>query len=372
MNTERFEQQIKLQGFGPEAQQKLMQSSVLIIGAGGLGCPALLYLAAAGIGRIGIVDHDHISISNLNRQIIYSEAEIGKQKAVIAGEYFRNKYTAIQVDVHNEKLTQVNVIDLFNKYDVVLDCTDNVETRYLINDACVLLKKTFVFGSIYKNEGQVAVFNVFENEVASCNYRDVYPYSTAISNQIDCTTIGVIGVLPGIIGTMQAAEVIKVITGFQKALVNKLLLYNLNEHQTYTIQLSANENSRKEAPQTIAELLQFNYFNQSQNQAEITWEVALNLSIEATSFIDVRESNESTNNPDFEFYKLPLSQLKNKNLNANNMPAQTNYVIFCASGIRSVEAEKILKTMFPNKHIFSVKGGMQTYSGAQKPIHYGS
>ena len=199
MTMDRFERQVILPGFGQEGQAKLKQASVLVIGAGGLGCPVLLYLAAAGVGRIAVVDGDVISQSNLNRQVLYGEKDLGKNKAETAIRYFQEKYSDIQWTAIPEFITVDNAQAFIFHYDLVIDGSDNFPTRYLVNDACVLLKKPLVYGSIYQHEGQVSVFNVGSHP---CNYRDVFPSPPAPQEIPNCAETGVLGVLPGIIGNL--------------------------------------------------------------------------------------------------------------------------------------------------------------------------
>ena len=214
---DRFERQVILPGFGPEGQAKLKHASVLVIGAGGLGCPALLYLAAAGVGRICVVDGDVVALSNLNRQVLFGQQDLGKNKAEAAVRYFQEKYNDIQWKAIPEFISVENAQELIIHYDVVVDGSDNFPTRYLVNDACVLLKKPLVFGAIYQYEGQVSVFN---QGPGSCNYRDMYPQPPAANEIPNCAETGVLGVVPGIIGSLMALEVIKVLTGLGKPLLS--------------------------------------------------------------------------------------------------------------------------------------------------------
>jgi len=176
MNMNRFEKQTILQNFGEEKQKLLQEAKVLIIGMGGLGCPALLYLAAVGIGTIGLVDGDTISISNLNRQVIFGENHVGLSKVNVASDYILHKYTDITIQTYPVFIKNDNVVEIIEKYDIVLDCTDNFVSRYLINDACSLLNKPLVFGAIYQYEGQWAVFNIPNSTGYLFNYRDYSPF----------------------------------------------------------------------------------------------------------------------------------------------------------------------------------------------------
>ena len=219
---ERYSRHIILPEVGLEGQKKLKAASVLCVGTGGLGSPLLLYLAAAGIGNIGIVDFDIVDQSNLHRQIIHSESWVGKPKIESAKNRILEINPHCQVDLYETRLSAENALDIFKNYDVVVDGTDNFPTRYLVNDACVLLNKPNVYGSIFRFEGQATVFNYQDGP----NYRDLYPEPPPPGMVPSCAEGGVLGVLPGIIGTIQANETIKVILGTGKTLSGRLLLYN--------------------------------------------------------------------------------------------------------------------------------------------------
>jgi len=223
----RYSRHLSLKEFGVEAQLKLKQSSVLVVGAGGLGCPALLYLTAAGIGNVGVVDFDTIELHNLQRQVLFTEDDIGKLKAEAAVEHLRKRNSLVAFQVHNEKLTLESAKRIFPDYDLILDCTDNFTARYDINDVCVMLDKPFVYGSIFKFEGQVALFNAKdENGNAGPTYRCLFPQPPEKGTVPSCEEAGVVGFLPGIIGTLQAAEAIKCITRIGETLIGKLLSVN--------------------------------------------------------------------------------------------------------------------------------------------------
>ncbi|WP_035989251.1 molybdopterin-synthase adenylyltransferase MoeB [Leptolyngbya sp. KIOST-1] len=219
---ERYSRHIILPEVGLDGQKKLKAASVLCVGTGGLGSPLLLYLAAAGIGRIGIVDFDVVDQSNLHRQVIHSESWVGKPKIESAKSRILEINPHCQVDLYETRLSAENALGIFEPYDVVVDGTDNFPTRYLVNDACVLLGKPNVYGSIFRFEGQATVFNYQEGP----NYRDLYPEPPPPGLVPSCAEGGVLGVLPGIIGVIQANETIKVILGAGKTLSGRLLLYN--------------------------------------------------------------------------------------------------------------------------------------------------
>ncbi|MFB9108893.1 HesA/MoeB/ThiF family protein [Flavobacterium gyeonganense] len=217
----RYSRQTILPEIGDEGQEKLKKARVLVIGAGGLGCPVLQYIATAGVGFIGIMDFDIIEIHNLHRQILYTESQIGQQKAIVAQNIVSKLNPLIQVEAIPEKLTVENAVEVIQQYDVIVDGSDNFATRYLVNDTCVDLNKPLVYGSILKFEGQVAIFN----HKGSKNLRDLFPEIPDPKYVPNCNVNGVLGSLPGIIGTMMAHETLKLILELP-TLKNELLLFN--------------------------------------------------------------------------------------------------------------------------------------------------
>lgn len=366
----RYERQINLRGFGTEGQRKLRQSSVLVIGAGGLGCPALLYLAAAGVGKIGIADGDTICLSNLNRQIVYSESDEDKKKAVVAGAILSHKYSDIEVNVFSKYIDNNNAIDILSKFDVIMDCTDNFSTRYLVNDACVLLNKPFVYGAIYEYEGQVSLFNVCHDHGIACNYRDLFPVPPDPSQIPNCDDTGVLGVLPGIIGNIQAAEVIKFLAGVGTLLSGRVLHYNLAHQQFYELNISPHPEAYRHMPQTELAFRNFDYSLSCSAVETIEWDKAhsiFNHDSRQSIFVDVRESGELPKAEHIPYIHLPLSQLSE---GTKYFVDQQSLFVFCQHGIRSAKAVGILKKIFPEKNIFSIKGGiMDNHSPIKKIWH---
>lgn len=217
----RYNRQTILPEIGDEGQEKLKKARVLVIGAGGLGCPILQYIATAGVGYIGIMDFDTIEIHNLHRQILYTEKKIGQLKAVVAKEAISELNPLIKVEAIVEKITPENAIQAIEQYDIVVDGSDNFTTRYLVNDTCVALQKTLIYGSILKFEGQIAVFN----HKGSKNLRDLFPEMPDPKDVPNCNLNGVLGTLPGIMGTMMAHETLKIILELP-TLNNELVLFN--------------------------------------------------------------------------------------------------------------------------------------------------
>jgi molybdopterin/thiamine biosynthesis adenylyltransferase/rhodanese-related sulfurtransferase len=230
---QRYDRQIRLEGFGEEKQRLLQQGSVLVIGAGGLGVPVLQYLTAMGIGRLGVVEQDTISITNLQRQVIYTTADQGEPKLQTAVKRLQQLNPEVDFVLHPAFLTPANALSVIAPYDVVVDCSDNFGTRYLVNDACVILNKPFIYGAIYKYEGQVSVFNY----KGSATYRCLFPEPPQAGDMLNCSEIGVLGVLPGIVGCYQANETVKVICGIGAPLANQLLTIDTfyNTHHIFQV-----------------------------------------------------------------------------------------------------------------------------------------
>ncbi len=360
-DKERYSRQIILKQFSEAAQQKLLQSKVLVVGAGGLGCPVLQYLAAAGVGNIGIVDDDKVSLSNLHRQVLYTTNSVGLSKAVMAVDALLALNPTITVKAFPVRIDKSNALELIKEYDIIIDGTDNFATRYLINDACVLLQKPLIYGSIYQFEGQVAVFNVKnDNGVASANYRDLFPHQPEPDEVPNCSEAGVLGVLPGIIGAMMANECIKWITGIGSLLVNKLFIYNTLSNQTYEMEVVAKEETNKLIPANEEEFKATQYSFSC--EVEHTFEdVGIKdfLSLmqeEDTVVIDVREIGEKPIVTSFEHINIPMSVLKNQ----EQCISQKNILVFCHAGIRSVDAAKYLSNS-KNK-VYNLKGGIIRYN----------
>lgn len=236
----RYSRHLVLPEFGINAQTRLKSSKVVIVGAGGLGCPVILYLSAAGIGRLTIIDDDKVSLSNLQRQVLFTEEDINKSKSHCAAERLKKINPEIIVVSINQRLTALNAFNLLSGNDLVIDCTDNFSTRYLINDACVLLNIPFVYGSVFRFEGQVSVFN-FNN---GPNYRDLYPTPPKPDTVPNCEQSGVLGALTGIIGSFQSLEALKILGSFGEPLSGKLLIYD-SWSSNQTIVKIPDQNSRE-------------------------------------------------------------------------------------------------------------------------------
>jgi len=354
----RYNRQILLKNFGETGQQKLLDAKVLVIGAGGLGCPILQYLAAAGIGTIGIVDGDTVDLSNLQRQILFATNDIGKQKATIAAERIRAINPTILVNEHSQFLSTENALDLFKNYDIIVDGTDNFATRYMINDACVLLNKPLVFGAVYQFEGQVAIFNVPDANGVKINYRHLFPVPPSKEEAPDCATAGVLGTLPGIIGMMQATETIKLVANIGKPLINKMVSYNALTNESFTTDLSAAANVKIDLPKTETEFKAFNYdffCNTVPSQVQQIDAKTFNefLKDENIAIIDVREIDEKPL-AIFRHIAIPLSNFKSE---IENIDAK-KVVLFCQSGKRSNTAAEFLLEKNKIASVYNLRNGI--------------
>ena len=360
----RYARHLAIPNFGVPAQEKLKAARVLVVGAGGLGSPLLLYLAAAGVGTIGIVDDDRVDLTNLQRQVLYSTQDIGQFKVELAYQKIKDINPHIQVNLYPERLTRNNAERIIKDYDVVADGTDNFPTRYLVNDACVLLNKINVYASIFRFEGQVSVFNYLnENGERGPNYRDLFPEPPPPGLVPDCATGGVLGVLPGIIGSMQASEVIKVITGIGEPLAGRLFLFDAADFTSRILKI------KKHSSIIISELIDYEIFcgineEPSSDYAELDSTALFELqnsSLAVFHLIDVREPPEYAIDHLTESQLIPLSDLVNQ---LDKIPENGKIIIYCQSGQRSKKA--ILQILKHKKidQLFNLTGGLTTFRKA--------
>jgi len=359
----RYERQIVLKEFGTAAQEKLFHAKVLVVGAGGLGCPALQYLTAAGIGYIGIVDFDKVELSNLQRQVLFAVDDIGKPKAIVAAEKLKLFNPEIQFSVFEKKLGTANALDIIVGFDVVIDGTDNFATRYLMNDACVLLGKPLIYGAVLRFEGQVGVFNFPERDgTPGTNYRDLFPQPPDPATVPSCNEAGVLGILPGIIGTMQAAEAIKIITGIGRPLCNTIVSYNMLDNIYYECMVSPADNNDINFPKSKEAFESFNYewfcgITQLPNEIS-TEEFDELLKKEKLNIIDVRETDELPVIHEFPCSRIPLSRF-DESISA--IGSKEKIVFICKSGKRSLSALKLLNEKYPDCRAYSLKGGLDEW-----------
>ncbi|MFN4080425.1 MAG: molybdopterin-synthase adenylyltransferase MoeB [Saprospiraceae bacterium] len=369
----RYNRHIIIPEFGIEAQQKLKAAKVLVVGSGGLGSPLLLYLTAAGVGQIGIVDFDVVDDSNLQRQVLYGKDDVGRLKVEAARKRLEALNPHIRFDIHNTRLTSANALDIVSQYDVVADGTDNFPTRYLVNDACVLAGKPNVYASIFQFEGQVSVFN-YRNAAGELgpNYRDLYPTPPPPGLVPSCAEGGVLGVLPGIIGSLQALEVIKVVTGVGEPLSGRLFSFDALSFgsRIFKLRRRADNPLNGERP-SITALIDYEQFcglkNPTEMRAvkEISVEEFLSLQTSGEPFqlVDVREPHEyAIANLGAEL--IPLGTVAE---HAARFARDRKVVVHCQAGVRSAKAIRALEDQFGFDNLYSLRGGIQAVLQAPKP-----
>ena len=344
-----------LDSIGIEGQEKLKKSKVLVIGAGGLGCPILQYLTAAGVGTIGIIDNDTVDQSNLQRQILFSIDDIGKPKAICAAKRLQQLNPFITFNTYVSFLSSENALDILPQYDIIVDGSDNFQTRYLTNDAAVLTNKPLVFGAIFKFEGQISVFN-FKN---GPTYRCLFPTPPNANSIPNCSDIGVLGVLPGIIGCLQANEAIKIICNLGEVLSGKLLSFNALNLQQNILKFSKNNDIK------ITKLIDYDLFCGIRKEAEgneiNSKELKNKIQKEEITLIDVRKLIEREH---FNIggKHIPLHQL---NQEIESLKEINNLIIYCQVGQRSLIAAKIILEKFPQKNVKSLTGGIEAWKRQQ-------
>ncbi len=342
-----YEKHLLLKEVGHSGQERLLAAKVAVIGAGGLGCPVLQYLAAAGVGTITIIDGDRVSRSNLQRQILYGMDDIGLLKAEISAHRLAKMYPHLQFHAACEHLSPNNGHDLLSAVDLVIDCTDNFAARYLINDLCVQRDIPFVHGAIYKFEGQIAVFN----HNGGPTYRCVFPNFPKEGNQPNCSDVGVLGVLPGIIGTMQATEVIKWIVGMDGLLDRHMVSYNAMHHALRKMELP--KRNTEICDQIQKETLAW-HSDYCVPRETITWRSLLDTK-HYSQIVDVRETDEQPEGPEFTTHQIPLSVLE---FRFQELDKKLPTAVYCKSGKRSQQAVTWLKNQsFTN--VVSIENGIE-------------
>lgn len=339
---ERYSRHLVLPEVGSEGQEKLKRSKVAIVGIGGLGSPVALYLAAAGVGTLGLVDFDHVSMSNLQRQILYTTKDIGRLKVEVAKEHLQASNPGISVVTHAERLTSSNAIEILGRYDLGVDCTDNFPTRYLINDASVLLDKYVVYGSVYRFEGQVSIFG---RTNGPC-YRCLYPEPPDPELVQDCSQSGVMGVVTGVVGCMQANEAIKTILGLEHTLRGRLLMLDALDAGVQEIAVLNNPdcpacgNSR-----SITSLVDYDSFCGSKARLDEPSDISVHSlknrlqSGTPPSLLDVREEYERAI-CSLGGHFIPLRQLQSR---LGELDPNEELVVYCHHGFRSGLATDFLR-----------------------------
>jgi adenylyltransferase/sulfurtransferase len=344
----RYDRHLRLNEIGHEGQLKLKHASVLVIGAGGLGCPAIQYLAAAGVGKIGIVDGDSISLSNLQRQILFRTEDIGKLKAEIAGQFVRTINPNIDVKLYTEFLHQDNALDILSDWNIVLDCADNFASRYLVNDSCIILDKPWVFGAIYKFSGQLSVFNW----KGSPSYRCLFPEAPKEGESPSCSEIGVVGVLPGMIGVWQASEAIKMICGIGEVASGKFMQLDLLNNQMTGFDFSKNPDNFK-----IQSLQSGEYAHSCEIQTVPIYNFQRKENTNSI-VIDIRSLEEREQETSIAEHILP-EEIESKQ---EYLQQFGQIYIHCQTGKRAQKAAAEWKELFPDSQLIALIGDLSESS----------
>jgi sulfur-carrier protein adenylyltransferase/sulfurtransferase len=365
----RYSRHLLLPEVGVEGQEKICGSKVLLIGTGGLGSPLALYLAAAGVGNLGLIDFDVVDFSNLQRQVAHGESTVGKLKVDSAKDRIADLNSSIDVTTYNTRLSSENVMEIFSNYDIIVDGTDNFPTRYLASDACVLLKKPYIYGCILRFEGQASVF---DSRVGPC-YRCLYPEPPPPGMVPSCAEGGVLGILPGIVGLIQANEVVKLILGVGESLVGRLLIFD-------ALSMKFKEMKLRKDPAcpicgdhpTIKELIDYEEFCGIMPVEESATDVEKEIGVEqvkqmldknhAFKLIDVREPSEYSICKIKGATLIPLSDIESKDISRlSGLNPDDEIVLHCKAGVRSMKALKVLEKMgFHN--LKSMQGGITEWS----------
>lgn len=353
MNQDRYTRQAILKDFGMEGQKKLHEAKVLVIGAGGLGVPVLTYLNAMGIGKIGIVDNDVVSITNLHRQVLYAQSDVGQSKVIAALEKLKAQNPETDLVIYNSFLDTKNALEIIAEYDVVVDASDNFPTRYLVNDACMILKKPFVYGALHGFEGQVSVFNY----QGGPTYRCLFPKMPNQNEVPNCNEHGVLGIVPGIIGSLQALETVKVITGIGTVLSGTLLIFDGLDQSYQKIKFKRHsENNQITRLQAFYEWDDPCVIVPTVDVEELQKLLADNVQI-----VDVRTIEEFENYHLPDSIHIPLNELQ---VNSGKINFSIPVYFLCQSGKRSETAVKQLREQHPESSLFSILGGLNQYLAA--------
>jgi len=350
-----FKRQITLSEIGEVGQQKLQEAKILVVGCGGLGSPISVYLASSGIGKLHLIDFDTVDISNLHRQVFYSLKDIGKFKSECLSNFIQQRAPFTEVSFSSEAITKENAIELISEYDVIIDGTDSLPTKYLLNDVCVILEKPLVYGSLYKFDGYVSAFNLKQEDGSfSANLRDAFPdMNTTTAN---CEEAGTLNAIVGMIATAQVNEVLKIITGIGKPLSNELLIYNVLQNTQLKMKLSPNI-----LKEEIVSLFNTqNYFDSACGTQNPDWQIS------------PKELKNKIGDPNLELIavlpnlKLPFKvhqtiPIQEFDASTLNVDKEKTYVMVCQRGFNSYKATEQLKEKYPSLQVFNLTGGIRNY-----------
>jgi adenylyltransferase/sulfurtransferase len=356
----RYQKHLLLPQIGLEGQLKLKNAKVLVVGAGGLGCPVLLYLSAAGVGKIGILDADVVDITNLQRQVLYKIEDIGSPKASTAALHLAKMNDTIEYEAVKQNLRPENAETFIKNYDIIVDCTDNFTARYLINDYCIKLNKPFVYGAIHQFEGQISVFNFKDaNGNLGPTYRCLFPEQPSDLEIPNCATIGVLGVLPGILGMYQANEVIKMITGIGTILNGQLLMIDLLENTFQKINVKRKKNA-EELIFPAGEKKPYSVGNQEFKQVITVQELFERINKGEDIFIlDVRNLNEYETCRIQGSVLIPMSNIPT---NLKHIPKNKTVVVYCHHGFRSASVIEYLSQNHGFTNLQNLTGGINAWA----------
>jgi adenylyltransferase/sulfurtransferase len=379
VDINRYARHISLPQIGLEGQKRLLDSSVLVVGAGGLGSPVIMYLAAAGIGRLGIIDYDDVEVSNLQRQVIHSNSKIGMNKAESAKIRIEENNPDVKVEIWQSRLTPENAIQICQKgWDIIIDGTDNLPTRYLIDDVCSILQIPWVYGSIYRFEGQISVFNF---EEGPC-YRDLFPKPPPANSIPSCVDGGVLGVLPGVIGSIQATEAIKILVGMGDILSGKLLIYDAEKMEFN--RLNFGKDSDRIKVENLAMVMEMfsaegwcqgdgNSSNRELEESKPSELVCMFQKISPADCVKKRKEGWSPflldvrSKQEYEQIRLSFTDLQVEHENVlsvvESLPKDNDILLLCRSGMRSqMAASYLLNSGFDGNRLFNIEGGILSWS----------
>jgi len=359
----RYSRHIQLSEVGTTGQELLKKASVLVVGAGGLGCPALQYLTAAGVGRIGIIDYDRVDETNLQRQVLYGSSSLGAYKAVAAQARLQDLNPLSTIEAYPEKLTARRAVELFDKYDLIVDGSDNFETRYVVNDAAVISGKPFVYGAIYRFQGQVSVFNYRGGPT----YRCLYPSPPPEGSVPNCAEVGVLGVLAGIIGTQQANEALKIILGLEGVLSGTVLIYDSRSTETTRLAIRRKEDAAARAQEGLALARKAVKEQRSESPAaacssagEDDFEIDPPqleelLASGQIQMIDIRGPEEEPRLEELQGLHLPMEMILEQPESLSDVKQP---VLYCTSGTRSRFVVQLLRDNHHMQHVRHLRGGI--------------
>jgi len=359
---ELYQRQTTLQELGESGQQRLKNTKITIVGCGGLGCVAAVYLAGSGVGNIHLIDFDTVVISNLHRQVFYKITDVGKSKSEVLANYIQSISPFVNVTFSNTSVSKNNVFHLIADADFVLDCTDNLPIKYLLNDACVIDDKTLIYGSLYKFDGYVATFNYLDKSgKRPANLRDAFP-EIPTENIPNCSELGTLNTIVGMIGLMQANEVLKIVAGIGKPLVNELLIYNSLDNSQFKMKLKSTFDKHK-----ISKIFE------TENYESVLCDFTNGNTISQEKFKQLLTQNTSTKIISIiedESVKIPFKVDKNIPLYEFESWLETvenpneNYIIVCNQGVSSLMAVHLFKAKFPAANVLSLDGGIANFSAS--------